>query len=417
MMKLFARYNRISLPIILGIFILSGIGCYIWIDHLLIADFDESLGEQAQKIALYIHKNGNFPQTGLTDDLLVTYQPNNKIVRPYYETTNHYDPDDKDSSKYRTFYYSYNKDGRNYLITISKSLEGMEGLLRSVAMITMITLLSVIIVTLLLNHFVLRKLWRPFYHTLNLLGNYKPGSQKTVPLSETGTEEFNFMNARITDMIHNTEREYALLKEFTENASHEMQTPISIIRTKLDMIIQGDNLSEQQGLAMESAYQAIRRLTNLGQSLLLLSKIENNQFNDTILIDLENKIKDKIIQLEEFWLEKQITVNFRSEAATINANPDLLDILLNNVLGNASRHNIKNGIIDIYLKQHVLVVSNTGNEEPIDPSRIYTRFYKQRQHSINNGLGLAIIKQICDHSQIKISYQFIDHRHNFSFTW
>src|ERR1700730_11908560 len=110
-MKLFARYNRISLPIILGIFILSGIGCYIWIDHLLIADFDESLGEQAQKIALYIHKNGNFPQTGLTDDLLVTYQPNNKIVRPYYETTNHYDPDDKDSSKYRTFYYSYNKDG------------------------------------------------------------------------------------------------------------------------------------------------------------------------------------------------------------------------------------------------------------------------------------------------------------------
>lgn len=238
-----------------------------------------------------------------------------------------------------------------------------------------------------------------------------------VPLSETHTEEFNFMNARITDMIRNTEKEYALLKEFTENASHEMQTPISIIRTKLDMIVQGENLSEQQGQAMESAYQAVRRLTNLGQSLLLLSKIENNQFNNTILIDLEDKIKDKIIQLEEFWLEKQITVNFRCEAANIKANPDLLDILLNNVLGNASRHNIKNGIIDIYLKPHVLVVCNTGNEEPIDPSRIYTRFYKQKQHSVNNGLGLAIIKQICDQSQIKINYQFTDHLHSFLFTW
>lgn len=416
-MKLFDRYNRISLPIILGLFILSGIGCYLLIDHLLVADFDESLGEQAHKIALYTHKNGGFPPPGLTDDLLVTYQPISMIVRPYYETTSHYDPDDKDSSKYRTFYYTFNKDGHNYLISISKSLDSMEGLSRSVAMITMITLLLVIIVTLLLNHFVLKKLWQPFYHTLNLLENYKPGNQKAFPLSETGTEEFNFMNARITDMIHNTEKEYALLKEFTENASHEIQTPISIIRTKLDIIVQGENLSEQQGLAMESAYQAVRRLTNLGQSLLLLSKIENNQFKDTVQIDLEDKIKDKMIQLEEFWLEKHITVNFRCEAATINANPDLLDVLLNNVLSNASRHNINNGIIEIYLKQNVLVINNTGNEEPIDPSRIYTRFYKQRQHSINNGLGLAIIKQICDHSHIKISYQFIDRRHIFSFTW
>ncbi|MDB5109415.1 MAG: integral rane sensor signal transduction histidine kinase [Mucilaginibacter sp.] len=416
-MKLFTRYNRINLPIILGIFILSGIGCYLWINHLLIADFDDSLGEQAQKIALYTHKNGNFPKPGLMDDWIITYQPNNRIVRPYYETTERYDPDDKDSSKYRTLYYTYNKDGHYYLITISKSLEALEGLSRSVAMITMITLLSVIIVTLLLSHFVLRKLWRPFYHTLNLLRDYKPGSPKTVSLSETGTEEFNFMNTRITDMIRNTEKEYAILKEFTENASHEMQTPISIIRTKLDMIVQGENLSEQQSLAMESTYQSLRRLTNLGQSLLLLSKIENNQFNSMILIDLEDKVKDKIIQLEDFWQEKQITVNFKYEAARIKANPDLIDILLNNVLSNASRHNIKKGIIDINLKQHELIVSNTGSEEPIDPERIFTRFYKQQQHSTNNGLGLAIIKQICDHSQIKINYQFIDHQHRFSFIW
>jgi signal transduction histidine kinase len=332
-------------------------------------------------------------------------------------TTSHYDPDDKDSSKYRTLYYTYNKSGHIYLITISKSLEGLEGLFRSVAMTTMITLLSVIMVTLLLSHFVLKKLWQPFYHTLNLLGGYKPGSRETVPLSETGTEEFNFMNARIADMIRNTEKEYALLKEFTENASHEMQTPISIIRTKLDMIVQGENLSDQQSLAMESVYQSVRRLSNLGQSLLLLSKIENNQFSDTALINLEDRINDKVSQLEEVWQEQQITVNCYTESSMIRVNPDLLDILLNNVLGNASRHNIKNGTIDIGLKPGTLTVSNTGGEEPINPARIFTRFYKQQQHSMNNGLGLAIIKQLCDRSRIGVSYHFADHRHHFLFTW
>ncbi|MDB5005790.1 MAG: hypothetical protein JWP45_183 [Mucilaginibacter sp.] len=416
-MKLFTRYNQISLPIILGIFLLSGIGSYLWIDHLFISDFDESLAEQAQKIALYAHKNGDFPKSGLTDDWLITYQPNTKVVLPYYKTIERYDPDDKDSSKYRNLYYTYNKDGQYYLITISKSLEELEGLSRYVAMITMIIVLSVVITTLLLSHFVLRKLWRPFYHTLHLLKEYKPGSRKTVPLSETGIEEFNFMNTSIADMIRNTEKEYALLKEFTENASHEMQTPISIIRTKLDMIVQGENLSKQQSLAMESAYQSVRRLSNLGQSLLLLSKIENNQFSGTILIDLEDKIKNKIVQLEEYWLEKQITVSFKGETAMIKANPDLLDILLNNVLSNASRHNIKKGSINICLKQRELIVSNTGSEQPIDPAKIFTRFYKQHQHSMDNGLGLAIIKQICDHSQIRVSYQFADHQHRFSFTW
>jgi K+-sensing histidine kinase KdpD len=135
------------------------------------------------------------------------------------------------------------------------------------------------------------------------------------------------------------------------------------------------------------------------------------------VIDVEERIKDKIIQLEEFWMEKQIAASCRSEQALIRANPDLLDIWLNNVLSNASRHNIHHGVIDVYLRQGELVVSNTGGGIPIDPERIYTRFFKQQQHSMNNGLGLAIIKQICEQAQIMVSYRFIDHRHTFSFYW
>jgi signal transduction histidine kinase len=416
-MKLFTRYNRINLPIILGIFILSGLGFYFWIDYLLITDFDESLGEQAQKISLYAHKNGIFPKAGLTDDWIITYRKSDKLVPPLCQTTELYDPEDKGYTKYRTLKYSYNKDGHYYLITISKSLEALDDLSLSIAMITVITLLSVLIVTLFLSHFVLRKLWNPFYQTLNLINEFKLGNKQTITFSKIHTDEFNLLNRQLNSMILNAQKEYTILKEFTENASHEMQTPLGIIRSKLDIIVQGENLSEQQSQAMESAYQSVRRLTNLGQSLLLLSKIENNQFNSITIIDLEDKIKDKIIQLEEFWREKHITVNFLREPAVISANNDLLDILLNNLFSNASRHNIETGIIDVDLKQGKLIVSNTGTNEPIDPVRIYSRFYKQRQHSVNNGLGLAIIKRICDQSQIAVSYYFIDQRHTFSFSW
>jgi signal transduction histidine kinase len=416
--KLFSRYNRISLPVILGIFLLSGISCYLWIDHILVADFDESLAEKAQKINLYIKTSGNFPKPEATDDWLFSFRRIDSRTTPTrFETVEHYDSEDNANVKFRQIVYSYPSHGNNYLITISKSLETLSGLSRSIALTTTLALLAVILVTLLLNHFVLKKLWRPFYHALELLKDFKLGKQKEIAFRETGTKEFNFMNKRLINLIQNAEKEYILLKEFTENASHEMQTPVSIIRSKLDMIVQGENLSAQQSDAMESAYQAVRRLANLGQALLLLSKIENNQFDQAVRIDLEDKLKEKIAQLDEFWLEKQISVSLVSMPAFITADPDLIDILLNNLLSNANRHNITRGIIDIRLNDHQLVVRNTGDEEAIDTVRIFTRFYKQKHHAMNNGLGLAIIKQICDQSGISIKYTFINKMHIFTLSW
>ena len=101
----------------------------------------------------------------------------------------------------------------------------------------------------------------------------------------------------------------------------------------------------------------------------------------------------------------------------ICANPDLIDILLNNVLSNASRHNSPGGDIHIFLSAGKLVVGNSGPRDPIDPNRIFSRFYKQNQHSQSNGLGLAIIKQICEQSGIIIDYEFADQHHVFTFKW
>lgn len=276
--QLFTRYNRINLPIILGIFLLSGIGCYFLTDHILIADFDESLSEQAQKIDQYIEANNAFPKPEMTDEWAFSYRKINIQTFPTrFETTEQYDADDKTNIKYRKITYSHSSGNSHYLITISKSLEAVGGLSRSIALTTMIALLSLIFVTLLLSHFVLKKLWMPFYQTLDLLKVFRLSKRQEITFKETGTTEFDFMNKQLSELVGSAEKDYILLKGFTENASHEMQTPVSIIRSKLDVIVQGQNLSPQQSEAMGSIYQAVKRLTNLGQSLLLLAKIENNQ--------------------------------------------------------------------------------------------------------------------------------------------
>lgn len=116
-------------------------------------------------------------------------------------------------------------------------------------------------------------------------------------------------------------------------------------------------------------------------------------------------------------MENGIRINLQITPAMISADPDLIDVLLNNVLSNATRHNTQGGDIDIFLSAGKLAVSNSGSGEPIDPHRIFSRFYKQNQHSQSNGLGLAIIKQICEQSGIVINYKFSDQKHVFIFSW
>jgi signal transduction histidine kinase len=132
---------------------------------------------------------------------------------------------------------------------------------------------------------------------------------------------------------------------------------------------------------------------------------------------LDERIENKLGQFRELWQTSGIEVSSHLSPATIRASPELIDILLNNLLSNASNHNVPQGTIDISLESRCLSVSNTGLAEPLDPRRMFTRFYKGEQHTGHNGLGLSIIKQICEVTTLRPTYQFSGNRHTFVFTW
>src|SRR4029079_1371989 len=413
-MKLFTKYSRINLLTTIIIFLLSATAFYFVIRYILINQVDNDLKIEEREIETYAKEHGTLPEPIPVKDQKISYALSDHDFKTRRFTTDHVEGE-KDS--FRILQFGITVKGNIYVATVAKSLEGTDALTRSILLISLATILLILATSLIVNRVVLKKLWQPFYSSLDTLRNFRVDKKQSLNFPSTQIDEFTFMNQTIRKTTNQAQQEYSLLKEFTENASHEMQTPLAIIRSKLDLLIQDENLSEDQSKTMQSAYTAIEKLSRLNQSLLLLAKIENNQDADTSRINLKDRIAEKLDAFHELWQNQNISVTSTLKDATINLNTELADILLNNLFSNATRHNFSNGTIDVALEEKQLKISNSSNEKELNSRQMFLRFFSQDRKSRYNGLGLSIIKQICDVSGISIQYLFTGNEHRFILSW
>jgi signal transduction histidine kinase len=419
-MKLFTKYNRINIFATVGIFLLASGAFYFLLRYIIIDQVDQDLRIEENEIETSVKTFHKLPAVIPVHDQYTTFTPisSPSLYKKEFLTLKKYEAHEHEDILVRQIAFEINVGNQWYHVTVSKSLEGTEDLIQSIIVITICTVLSILVVTLLINRIVLKRLWQPFYDTLKRIGDFKLGSKQQLDFSTTNIEEFDLMNSTLQQSIGKAEQDYLLLREFTENASHELQTPLAIIRSKLDLLIQDENLSQRQSDAVQDAYDAIQRSTRINQSLLLLAKIENRQFAETISIDLKEIIKQKLKQFHELWQSKGITVSDNLQVANIIMNPMLADILLNNLFGNAIKHNVENGSIYINVSQGYFEMKNTGQSQSLDPARLFSRFYKSNTSAENHGLGLSIIKQICEVSGCVIEYCFeAENVHSFIIRW
>ncbi len=207
-------------------------------------------------------------------------------------------------------------------------------------------------------------------------------------------------------------KEFTHLKEFAENASHEIQTPMAIIQSKLDSLLQSSNLTEEHINHISSVSNASQRLSTLNRSLLLLSKIENNQFNEKDPVNFSVLLEQQLDDLKEIFIDKSLDViqNIKPDI-TIEGNPFLSDIIISNLLKNAIAHNIKNGSIEITLNESFLIIKNTGHVLNTSPKELFKRFKKQGSSAQSTGLGLAIVQKSCAFSNWTVNYEYSDKQH------
>lgn len=417
-MKLIARYNRSFFPALFLLFLVCILFSFYGTRKVLQEHVDESLLRAQSRVVSYMNNNQALPEINTFDDLKLTFSRTGaRQTKPRLESTMMFIPEQHKDHIARSLVFTYLLKDQNYRITISTPLEGIHSMTRIILLINIVTFFAILLIIVLISRLLLSRLWKPFYQSLQLVSNFKVDKNQGLRFPETDIEEFGTMIHHFQQATNNATRDYRQLKEFTENASHEIQTPLATIRSKLDLLAQQEDLSETQSEILQDTFSAVTRLTRLNQSLLLLAKIENDQFEGRTKLDFEEKLQVKISQFQELWQNSEIHCDVVLHKSEIVAHQDLVDILLNNILSNATRHNVPGGIIRIELNEKALTVSNTGQLKALDEDKLFSRFYKESEKAEHNGLGLSIVRQICDSNQVKVTYQFAENLHSFHFQW
>lgn len=265
--------------------------------------------------------------------------------------------------------------------------------------------------------FITRRLWQPFDNTLEKAGDYSL-TQKDIPeFVRTDIKEFNRLNDSLTRLMRRSRDTYRIQREFTENASHELQTPLAVARGKLDLLLQ-ENLTEGQYELVADLYDLNTRMGRLNRNLLLLAKIENRQYGGTEPIMLRYFILNALPSYNLLSGGCRVVFDDRSESKSfVKANPILLECLMNNLVDNAIRHTSEGDVVMRLEADDRLAVTNPG-ESPLDSEVIFQRFRSGDSATTGTGLGLAIVKAICEFHGWKVAYDYAaaDRRHTFTVT-
>jgi len=412
-MKLSAQYSKVNLIIAISILFIAGIVYYATINYIANDQLDSSLTDEIEEITRYVNLNQRLPKPiDFYEDQISFVQTDQKIIPRVFFNTTYHNLREKNTEAGRAISGVIILKGVNYKTVIVVSKEATENLIQVITFITFVLVAILLIVLVIANRYILDGLWKPFYNTLQQLKAFNISDIKSLDLDETKIDEFSELNGAVSSMSSRVKSDYQNLKTFTENASHEMMTPIAVITSKLDTLIQDETLKSEQYAQINDIYAATNKLARLNQSLLLLVKIENNLVQDTSVLNLQDIILEKIHQFNELMQNKNIGVIHTLVDKNITASKYLIDILINNLFNNAIRHNTPYGTIRIYLTNNQLVFQNTGDESPLNSREIFERFQKSKI-SEGTGLGLTIAKNICNQYNFKLSYYFEDPLHTF----
>ena len=382
---------------------------------------DDGLKDQKIKIIRKAYENESILKQHQFD--LNQYRITPVLVKDYLETDNFRNENffmeyDEEMEPYRVLEtYFIDKNGNHHKLEIRTATVEEDDFIESLLIALVILYILIIASILIINNISLKKIWKPFYSTLNYLSDYQFGQNKKLISNKTPITEFKLLDSEIAKMITRNEKSVYQQKQFIENASHELQTPIAVALNQIDVLLESDDLTQKNYLEINQIRNTLKRMSTLNQSLLMLSKIENQQFKDKEQVVFNSVVKTMISDFNSILEFKSIALELieNGEFKTL-INKDLAYSLLSNLIKNSIKYNINNGKIIIEIDNLSLKIKNTSKRKtPLNSEDIFRRFYKESEDHLSTGLGLSIVKTIIDnHSNMDVSYAFEDPFHIFS---
>jgi signal transduction histidine kinase len=410
--KTIIYYLLISIPLLL----LAGYFSYYQIDNALSDETDETLLKESNQSERLIVDAPLGNSIYLSYDSLSFIQPVKNIQYHHsYSDTSIFDNAEKEFVNYRVLKNTIKKNTDYYLVVVLKSTLDKEDLKESLFLAFALIICFLTAAFFVVNLILSKALWKPFYKTLFKLTSYDVKKQQNENFESAEIFEFNQLNSALNEMVKKLQVDFLQQKEFTENASHEMQTPLAIIKTSVSTLMQSDRLNVLEINELEVIENTVKKLSLLNKTLLLFTKIENQQFSKSQIVNINEVIKSSLQQYSDFIKIKNIRVSLNlGSDLPISMNPMLADILVSNLLKNAIRHNFEGGEIIISSHENKISFMNSGETLSIHPDEMFIRFKKNDGSNESLGLGLSLVKTILEFYNYKISYSSINSSHQFS---
>lgn len=396
------------------VMLLSIPASYYIIRKIMQKNVDENLLFQKEWIISQMQNNRPESQI-LSHNISVKETSNNENKQEGFSTESLFDEKNEDYANHRIYGFYKVINGKPYHFRLKYSLVENEKILRTIALLQTSVLLILILSLMLINRQVENKIWKPFYRMLKALKQYRIDHQNFEIPPKSPVKEMNDLSVSLAELTDNNQKLFAAQKEFTENASHELQTPVAVIQNKLEMLMQTEPLTEQQSMYIADIFATNQKLAKMNRSLLTLAKIENHQFEDMRNVSLM-EIIEKVASDTAFLAEdKNIEIlTFFETDKEIAGNETLLNILFGNLVSNAIKYTDTGGSISIWLTANTFEIANTSELEKLNEDLLFKRFQKQNSHRESTGLGLEICNRICKIYNWELSYRHTANLHRFS---
>ena len=393
---------------------------YVLLNRIFIRAIDHDLYQQAKEIPL--HQNSIMSERDLA--LWRTLDNDLEIVHadsvawhqgPFTEKQLNQEGEKED---FRILQKKISMLGEDYIVQIKSSMIEKEDLVQAVLLIQLSMFCLLALGATLINYLINRKVWRPFYEVLFFLENFNLEKTITGLPGKAGIREFNQLNQSVHQLAVSVSSTYLSQKEFTENASHELQTPLAILKFKLELLLQEKGLSENQGGLIDGMYQVITQLEQLNKNLLLLSKMDNHQFTFEEQLEINGIVAASMEDLHFMAAAKkqEIAIKTAQEEIFLRGNPQLFKNLVKNLLRNAILYSGEHATIRISIQSNGFSICNPGGPLEIPQDKLFTRFSKIDNRK-GTGLGLAIAQKIAALHHLQLNYRYEAGSHCFMLNW
>jgi len=402
-MKLLTKtsLNFISASVIF--FLVGSMVMYFSVRNIIAKDLQNRLLQQQNEFIYTAQQN---KVTDLVSELVFVHTTENKQLYSFSDTVL---IANEKYMLYRKLAFSYSQNEQDYKVSILLSQSESDKLIMKIVIMNVGFAMLFFLIMFFVNRRSVRNALTVFYSTIRKLEDFEVNQTTTLSLDTAEIEEVKKLNQVFEKMSAQIRQDFISQKEYTENVSHELQTPLAIISSKADELMQADNLSKEQMEQLALLLETTNRLSKINQALIFLTKIDNRFYTEGSTFSLNDLIKEKLSLFKDAIQDKNIKLKLDLLDIThVYMNPYLAETLIINLIKNAIVHNENGGILRITLNNQTLSIANSGSPLSFDEKDIFKRFTRSNENKKSLGIGLSIVQRICDLYAFNIAYSYAD---------